>query len=81
MAFIYDRAERKLVGGNNTALSYNAMMGLTVGYGDDPNLPDPSEWSYQVGDLDTSGKRDATGLLHRAYVTTKINYEFTWKAL
>ena len=44
-------------------------------------IPDPSEWSYQVGDLDTSGKRDATGLLHRAYVTTKINYEFKWNAL
>jgi len=44
-------------------------------------LPTPSEWNYQVGDLDTSGSRDATGTLHRAYVATKINYEFQWKAL
>lgn len=44
-------------------------------------LPDPSSWKYQVADLDTSGGRDATGTLHRAYVATKINYEFTWNAL
>ena len=44
-------------------------------------LPDPSEWNYTVGDLDTSGSRDATGLLHRAYVATKINYEFKWNGL
>ena len=31
--------------------------------------------------MDTSGSRDATGLLHRAYVATKINYEFSWNAL
>lgn len=57
---------------------YNYRMGITV---DDVNLPDPSEWNYQVGDLDTSGNRDATGLLHRAYVATKINYEFSWNAV
>ena len=57
---------------------YNYTLGLKAG---DTNLPDPAEWSYQVGDLDTSGSRDATGLLHRAYVTTKINYEFKWNAL
>ena len=44
-------------------------------------LPDPKSWNYQVGDLDTSGSRDATGLLHRAYVATKINYEFEWDML
>ena len=58
--------------------TYNYAMGIKVG---DVNIPDPSEWNYQVGDLDTSGSRDATGLLHRAYVTTKINYEFSWNAL
>ena len=58
--------------------NYNYSLGLKVG---DVAIPDPAEWSYQVGDLDTSGKRDATGLLHRAYVATKINYEFTWNAL
>lgn len=58
--------------------TYTHKMGIKVG---DTYLPDPSEWNYQVGDLDTSGKRDATGLLHRAYVATKINYEFSWNAL
>jgi hypothetical protein len=53
-------------------------MNITIG---STAIPDPSEWNYQVGDLDTSGSRDATGLLHRAYVATKINYEFSWNAL
>ena len=57
---------------------YNYKMGIKVG---NVSLPDPSEWNYQVGDLDTSGSRDATGYLHRAYVATKINYEFKWNAL
>lgn len=61
---------------------YNESMGIQVSYGGETvNLPDPASWNYQVGDLDTSGARDATGLLHRAYVTTKINYEFEWKGL
>lgn len=60
---------------------YNYGLGITIGGGNTPNIPDPSKWSYQVGDLDTSGSRDATGLLHRAYVATKINYEFSWNAL
>lgn len=59
-------------------LTYNYAMGLKVGSTD---LPDPSSWNYQVGDLDTSGSRDATGWLHRARVATKINYEFEWEAL
>ena len=45
------------------------------------NLPDPSKLGYQVGDLDTSGSRDATGLLHRKRVATKINYEISWTSL
>ena len=57
---------------------YNYSMGIKA---NGVELPDPSEWNYQVGDLDTSGSRDATGLLHRAYVATKINYEFSWNAL
>lgn len=57
---------------------YNEVMKIKV---NDIVLPDPSEWDYQVGDLDTSGSRDATGYLHRAYVATKINYEFSWNAL
>ena len=57
---------------------YSYKMGLKVG---SFSLPDPSEWTYQVGDLDTSGNRDATGYLHRAYVATKVNYEFKWNGL
>ena len=61
---------------------YNENMRIRVKYeGTTVTLPDPSEWNYQIGDLDTSGSRDATGLLHRAYVATKINYEFKWNAL
>lgn len=61
---------------------YNERMGIVLKYGNkETPLPDPASWSYQVGDLDTSGSRDATGLLHRAYVATKINYEFSWNAL
>lgn len=58
--------------------NYNTRMGLKI---NDEPIPDVSEWSYQVGDLDTSGSRDATGLLHRARVATKINYEFSWNML
>lgn len=57
---------------------YRYKMGLKIG---NVNIPDVSEWTYQVGDLDTSGSRDATGLLHRARVATKINYEFSWNSL
>lgn len=57
---------------------YNYKMGIRIG---NTNIPDVSKWSYQVGDLDTSGRRDATGLLHRARVATKINYEFSWNSL
>lgn len=63
-------------------LQYNERMGIQITNGNvTTNLPDPSSWNYQVGDLDTSGGRDAMGTLHRAYVTTKINYEFEWKGL
>ena len=58
--------------------TYNYNMGILV---NNVAIPDPSKWTYQVGDLDTSGNRDATGLLHRAYVATKINYEFSWSGL
>lgn len=57
---------------------YNYRMGIKIG---NTRIPDVSKWAYQVGDLDTSGSRDATGLLHRARVATKINYEFSWNSL
>lgn len=59
-------------------LSYRYEMGMTI---NGTPIPDPSSWTYQVSDLDTSGKRDATGLLHRAWVAQKLNYQFTWSAL
>lgn len=59
-------------------LTYTYELGLKVG---STALPDPKAWNYQVGDLDTSGSRDATGWLHRARVAQKINYEFEWEAL
>jgi len=59
-------------------IQYRYRMGIRI---NNTPIPDPSEWGYQVGDLDTSGSRDATGMLHRARVATKINYEFSWKAL
>lgn len=34
-------------------------------------LPDPSKFTGAVSDLDTMGKRDATGYLHRNRVATK----------
>ena len=58
--------------------TYPTALGITV---NGTAIPDPGKMSYQVGDLDTSGSRDATGLLHRAYVTTKINFEMSWNAL
>lgn len=58
--------------------NYNYKMGIRI---NNTNIPDVAEWSYQVGDLDTKGSRDATGLLHRSRVATKINYEFSWNAL
>ena len=64
--------------------AYRYSMGIRVkNAGGDGwvNLPDPSEWTYQISDLDTEGGRDATGLLHRAYVATKINYQFAWTSL
>ena len=60
---------------------YSFKMGFKVGTGNTPNIPDPQKMTYQVGDLDTSGSRDATGRLHRAYVATKINYELSWNGL
>lgn len=58
--------------------TYKFAMGFKVG---NTNIPDPSKMTYQVGDLDTSGKRDATGYLHRKMVATKINYELSWNSL
>lgn len=57
---------------------YTYNMGIKVG---GVSIPDPSKWDYEVSDLDTLGKRDGTGYLHRAMVATKVNYSFEWSAL
>lgn len=44
-------------------------------------IPDPSGWEYEVADLDVSGERDTTGLLHRDRVATKVNYSLEWSVL
>ena len=41
-------------------------------------LPDPSGFSGETSDLDVSAERDATGLLHRDRVATKIPVELTY---
>lgn len=41
-------------------------------------LPDPSGFSGETADLDTSAERDATGMLHRDRVATKIPVVMTY---
>ena len=41
-------------------------------------LPDPSGFSGETSDLDVSAERDATGLLHRDRVATKIPVQLTY---
>lgn len=60
--------------------AYRYEMGFMVG---DTAIPDPKGFSGAVSDLDTLGKRDATGYLHRNKVATKhplkLKYEnITW---
>ena len=47
---------------------YRYEMGFRV---NDVAIPDPAEFTGAVSDLDTMGKRDATGYLHRCRVATK----------
>ena len=47
---------------------YNFNMGFQI---NGSPIPDPSVFTGAASALDTSGGRDATGLLHRAYVATK----------
>lgn len=48
--------------------SYHYEMGFMV---NQVAIPDPTGFSGAVSDLDTMGKRDATGYLHRCMVATK----------
>ena len=47
---------------------YRYDMGFKI---NNTNIPDPSKFTGKVSDLDTLGKRDANGLLHRNRVATK----------
>lgn len=58
---------------NYPSLRY--AMGFRVG---DTALPDPTVFTGAESDLDTLGKRDATGLLHRHMVATKHPLKFEW---
>ena len=50
-------------------------MGFRVG---NVALPDPTVFTGLESDLDTLGKRDATGMLHRNMVATKHPLKFEW---
>ncbi len=52
----------------NMSPGYNYDMGFKV---NNTRIPDPTKFSGKVSDLDTMGKRDANGLLHRNMVATK----------
>lgn len=59
-------------------MSVRYDMGFSI---DGVAIPDPSKWEYEVADLDVSGERDTTGLLHRDRVATKTNYSLSWSAI
>lgn len=44
-------------------------------------IPDPSSYAWKESDLDLSGERDTTGLLHREKVGTKRHAELSYDAL
>lgn len=54
---------------------YTYNLGFAV---NDIPIPDPSEFSGETADLDTSAERDATGLLHRNKVAQKIPLSFKY---
>jgi len=63
--------------------AYRYEMGFRV---NDTAIPDPTEFTGAVSDLDTMGKRDATGYLHRNMVATKhplkLRYEnISWSMI
>lgn len=44
-------------------------------------IPDPAGFEGSISDLDTSAERDATGMLHRCKVATKIPLQFSYVAI
>lgn len=64
-------------------IGYRYDMGFKI---NGTNIPDPKKFTGKVSDLDTMGKRDANGLLHRCRVATKhplkLEYEnITWSMM
>ena len=57
-------------------VGYRYEMGFQI---NGSPIPDPSKFTGKVSDLDTMGKRDANGLLHRCRVATKhpLKMEYT----
>ena len=62
--------------GNTPTYRYN--MGFAV---NGTAIPDPATFSGAVSDLDTMGKRDATGYTHRKRVATKNPLKLSYTAL
>lgn len=54
--------------GRDGYAGYRYDMGFKI---NGTRIPDPMKFTGKVSDLDTLGKRDATGLLHRNRVATK----------
>lgn len=59
-------------------MAMNYKMGFAV---NGTAIPDPSKFSGAESALDTSGERDATGMLHRAMVATKHPLKIEWNLL
>ena len=65
----------------NALIDYPKMrydMGFSV---NGVPLPNPTEFSCTESDLDTMGKRDATGYLHRNMVARKVNMKIGWSSI
>lgn len=57
---------------------YSYKMGFRI---NDTPVPDPSAFSGAESDLDTLGKRDSTGELHRNKVAQKFHQKMEWNNL
>lgn len=58
---------------------YRAVLGFAI---NGKPLPDPSAYSGKTSDLDASGERDITGLLHRDMVAaSKTPVSMSWSGL
>lgn len=60
----------------NVPLKYD--LGLMAG---SYAMPDPSEFTLNLADLDTEAHRDTTGELHRNRVAQKLTADYSWNVL